>query len=101
MSAGTDSQVTITITGEAGACRTVVDSSLEGRFEANSWTFVTIPSGDLGPLHTLSVQSSGSGNAPEWYLEKVEIASHRYQASGVATFNRWIETTKPCTVPIT
>jgi hypothetical protein len=97
---GTDSNVTFTVTGSAGSIVKVIDTSLDGRMERNDWNYVTIPSPDLGNLISITVQRDNSGNGPDWFLDRIVVASFRYGVSKQATFNRWIDTTSPFTQPL-
>jgi PLAT/LH2 domain len=97
---GTDSNVTFTVTGSAGSIVKVIDTSLDGRVERNDWNYVTIPSLDLGNLISITVQRDNSGNGPDWFLDRIVVASFRYGVSKQATFNRWIDTTSPFTQPL-
>jgi hypothetical protein len=54
--AGTDANVTFTLSGSAGSSSMTVDTSYHGRMEQNDWNFVTMQSPDLGALHTIIVQ---------------------------------------------
>jgi hypothetical protein len=97
---GTDSNVTFTVTGSAGSIVKVIDTSLDGRMERNDWNYVTIPSLDLGNLISITLQRDNSGNGPDWFLDRIVVASFRYGVSKQATFNRWIDTTSPFTQPL-
>lgn len=99
--AGTDANVTFTLTGTVGSASKTVDTSLIKRMESDDWNWVTIPSADLGNLHTITVQRDNEGNGPDWYLDRIEIHSARYGTGGTAIFNRDIDTTSPFTQAIT
>lgn len=47
---------------------------------------------DLGELKSITVQRNDEGNAPDWFLDRVQVRSKRYNASRRAVFNRWIGT---------
>jgi hypothetical protein len=61
---------------------------------------VTIQGPDLGSLVSCTVQRDNSGNAPGWYIERIDVQSSTYQTSGTALFKGWINTTGPFKVPI-
>ena len=65
--------------------------------ERNAWNFVTLPSDDLGPLTSITVQRDGSGLAPGWFLDQILVRSVRYQVSTKALFRCWIDSTAPVT----
>jgi len=100
--AGTDARITFTLTGALGSCTKVVDASLigsvlgktPGRMERNAWDFVTLQTPDLGQLTSITVSRTDDGNAPDWFLDQIQVRSHRYGASKKAVFNRWIETSQ-------
>ena len=43
--------------------------------ERNDWNYVTIPSLDLGNLISITVQRDNSGNGPDWFLDRIVVAS--------------------------
>lgn len=98
--AGTDAMITFTLTGTLGSAVKVVDASLigsvfgktSGRMERDAWDHVTIQSPDLGELKSIAVQRDDEGNAPDWFLDQIQVRSHRYGLSRRAVFNRWIGT---------
>jgi hypothetical protein len=94
---GTDANVTFTLTGSHGSANVTVDTSRPGRMEQNQTTFVTLQSGDLGKLQSISVQRDDRGNGPDWYLDTIGVESFRYGVSTRADFNRWIDSTAPFT----
>jgi hypothetical protein len=98
---GTDAHITFTITGKLGSVRKTIDASLDGRMERNDWNYVTIQSPYLGELLTITVQRDDDGNAPDWYLDRIQVASYKYAVSKLAVFNRWIDSTSPFTQPLT
>ena len=98
--AGTDANVTFTITGTAGSASKTVDTELVNRMESDDWNWVTIPSDDLGPLQSITVQRDDQGNGPDWFLDSIDVRSHRFAASATGSFNRWIDNTGPFTVPL-
>jgi glycerophosphoryl diester phosphodiesterase len=95
--AGTDAIVTFTIKGQSGVSSITVDTKPPYRMERNHWNFVTLQSPDLGVLHSLTVQRDNSGNAPDWFLDRIRVRSFRFSTSTEAVFNRWIDTTSPFT----
>jgi hypothetical protein len=106
--AGTDANVTFTLTGTYGSSSKTVDASLigsvlgdtPGRLE-NGLDYVTLPSTDLGELKSITVRRDDQGNAPDWYLNWIEVSSFRYGVSSKkASFERWIDTTSPFTQPL-
>jgi hypothetical protein len=76
--------VTFTLTGSRGSIAKVVDASLEGRMEANEWTFITLHSPDLGNLVSATVQCDEPAG---WDLNRIEVRSFRYGVSKQAIFN--------------
>jgi hypothetical protein len=105
--AGTDANVTFTLTGTLGSSSKTVDTSLigsirgkiPGRMEGNAWDFVTLQSLNLGTLQSITVQRDNEGNAPDWFLDRILVDSFRYGVSKQATFQRWIGTS-PVTRPL-
>src|ERR1017187_4603821 len=89
--AGTDAHVKITLTGAAGNASMVLNACLPGRLERNSWTYVTLPTVDLGELQALTVQLVDDGVAAGWYLDHVDVRSFRFGAAKVVSFQRWID----------
>jgi hypothetical protein len=69
----------------------VLNACLPGRLERNSWTYVTLPTVDLGELQALTVQLVDDGVAAGWYLDHVDVRSFRFGAAKVASFQRWID----------
>ena len=103
--AGTDANVTFTLTGTLGSSSKTVDTSLigsllgktSGRMEQNAWDFVTLQSLNIGSLLSITVQRDDQGNAPDWFLDRILVNSFRYGVSKQANFGRWIDTTSPFT----
>jgi glycerophosphoryl diester phosphodiesterase len=95
--AGTDAKVTFTLNGQNGSSSVTVDTKPPYRMEQNDWNFVTLPSPNLGPLQSITVQRDNSGNAPDWFLDRIRVRSFRFGVSKEALFNRWIDTTAPFT----
>jgi len=98
--AGTDANITITLTGTSGTGQKTVDAKLRFRMERNLWNFVTLHSPDLGNLLSITVQRDNQGDAPDWYLDKIVVQSFRYGVLKTATFNRDIDSTSPFTEPL-
>jgi hypothetical protein len=98
--ADTDANVTFTLTGTLGTVSKTVNTKLIKRMESDRWNYVTIPSDELGPLTSLSVQRDGEGNAPDWHLDRIIVASARYGTHTEALFDRWIDTTSSYTVDL-
>lgn len=99
--AGTDANLTFTLTGRFGSSSKTVDASLigsitgatPGRME-NGVDYVTLPSTDLGELISITVQRDNQGHAPDWYLNWIQVHSFSYGGvSKQANFERWIDTT--------
>jgi hypothetical protein len=95
--AGTDADVTFTVTGARGSSSVRFDANLRHRMERNMSNFVTLPSDDLGPLESITVQRDDGGIAPAWFLDQVLVRSARYQASSKAIFRCWLDSTAPFT----
>jgi hypothetical protein len=95
--AGTDANVTFTLTGSAGSASKTVNTELIKRMESDDWNWVTIPSDDLGALQSITVQRDNDGNGPDWFLDRIEVHSARFGTGGTAVFNRDIDNTSPFT----
>jgi len=65
--------------------------------ERNDWNFVTLQSLGLGALQSITVQRDNEGNGPDWFLDRILVASFRFGVSKRADFNRWIDSTSPFT----
>jgi glycerophosphoryl diester phosphodiesterase len=98
--AGTDANVTFTLHGSKGTSSVTVDTSYNGRMERGATNFVVLTSRDLGSLQTISVRRDDSGNAPDWHLGSIAVASHRYGGNLNATFDQWLDTTDTYTRPL-
>jgi glycerophosphoryl diester phosphodiesterase len=99
--AGTDARVTFILTGAAGSAGVTVDTRRRARMERNAWNYVTLETGDLGPLHAITVQHDNQGNAPGWYLDRIVVESACYGVSLGAGFACWIDQGVPVTRPLT
>jgi glycerophosphoryl diester phosphodiesterase len=96
--AGTDNNVTFTLTGQNGFARKTVDAGLADRMERNGLDFVTLQSHDLGVLQSITVQRDNSGFGPDdWLLDRIRIKSFRFGVSKEAVFNQLIDNTGPFT----
>ncbi|MFI1161861.1 PLAT/LH2 domain-containing protein, partial [Streptomyces sioyaensis] len=98
--AGTDANVTFTLTGTLGTASKTVNTQLVNRMENRDWNYVTIPTDNLGTLKSITVQRDDDGWAPDWCLDRIIIASDRYGAHAQAVFDRWIDSTSPYTVEL-
>ncbi|MFF1631149.1 PLAT/LH2 domain-containing protein [Streptomyces sp. NPDC058272] len=98
--AGTDANVTFTLTGTLGTVSKTVNTKLIKRMESDRWNYVTIPSDDLGRLTSVSVQRDDEGNAPDWHVDRIIVASARYVTHAEAVFDRWIDTTSSYTIDL-
>lgn len=85
--AGTDAAVTFTLDGTNGSAQTTVDTSYRARMERNHVNYVVLQSPDLGNLISISVQTDDKGNAPDWWLDKIEVQSAHYGQHKTALFN--------------
>jgi len=95
--AGTDACVTFTLRGDRGSASIAVDTGFRARMEAGSTSFVVLPSADLGPLRSVTVQSDAGPLASGWHLESIAVESHRHGGRKTARFDTWIELTEPVT----
>lgn len=100
-SAGTDANVTFTLTGSRGKAVKTVDTKYIRRMERDDLNYVTIQSDDLGTLQSMTVQRDDSGNAPGWYLDYIQVASARFAPTPKkATFGGFIDDTLAHTKPL-
>jgi hypothetical protein len=101
--AGTDANVTFTITGSADEASVAVDTDRIGRMEKGSVNYVTLrSSSSLGELQSITVTRDNKGNAPDWHLDEIRVNSYQWLGEGVektATFNSWISTSG-VTIPL-
>jgi hypothetical protein len=97
---GTDANLTFTLNGSSGSASKTINAKLIKRMESGDWNWVTIPSDDLGALQSITVQRDNQGNAPDWYLDRIEVRSARFGTSRLAICDRWIDNTSPFTVPL-
>ncbi len=93
--AGTDANLTFTLHGSTGSCSKTINAKLIKRMESDEWNWVTIPSDDIGVLQSITVQRDNHGNAPDWYLDRIDVRSARFGTFGSAVFDRWIDSTSP------
>ncbi len=93
--AGTDAEVTFTLTGSNGSAQTIVDTSYRARMERNRVNYITLQAPDLGDLISISVQRDDQGNAPDWWLDKIEVQSAHYHQQKTAVFNCEIKSVSP------
>jgi hypothetical protein len=98
--AGTDANVTFTLTGAMGSASKTVNTELIKRMESDDWNWVTIPSDDLGSLTSITVQRDNDGNGPDWFLDRIDVRSARFGTAASAVFNRDIDSTSPFTEPL-
>lgn len=98
--AGTDANVTFTLTGTGGSASKTVNTQLPYRMESDDWNYVTVPSDDLGPLQSITVQRDNQGNGPDWHLDRITVESQHYGATKHAHFDCWIDSTAPFTRPL-
>lgn len=99
-SAGTDANITFTLTGANGTATKTIDSKYIKRMERDDTNYVTIASPDLGKLQSITVQRDNAGNAPGWYLDYIEVSSARFGVSAKASFGGFIDDTLAHTKPL-
>jgi hypothetical protein len=95
--AGPDAHVQFTFTGASGSVVTLLDATLPNRLDQNSWTFMTVASGDLGALQSVTVEFVPGGGSTTWFLDRIEVVSVTYGVTKVALFQRWINASGPVT----
>ena len=100
--AGTDANVTFTLTGANGSASVTVNTQLPHRMERNDENYVTLQCSDLGALQSITVSRDDQGNAPDWYVDSIEVASARYGVTPkTAVFQQWIDKANtPFTKPL-
>ena len=94
--AGTDANLTFTLTGCNGSATTTINASRNGRMEKGKTNYVTLSSKNLGNLTSLTVSRDNSGSSPDWDLDKVDISSVMWRNNaGIASayFSNFIPTT--------
>jgi glycerophosphoryl diester phosphodiesterase len=97
-SAGTDSNITFTLTGANGSSSTVVDTNYNARMESGQTNFVVLFSRDLGALQSVTVRSDQAKSGSGWDLGTITVESFRYGGPHkTATFNITIDKTAPVT----
>jgi hypothetical protein len=91
--AGTDADIVFRLVGSAGTVQRRINGELSGLFERGSVDTVFIPGVDIGPAKELHVFNDGTGDGPDWFLDKVEVrrASDYAQPSEDFIFNRWVK----------
>jgi glycerophosphoryl diester phosphodiesterase len=98
--AGTDANVTLTLTGTSGSASKTVNTQLPYRMESDDWNYVTVPSDDLGALQSITVQRDNQGNGPDWHLDQITVESQRFGTTKHAHFDCWIDSMAPFTRPL-
>jgi glycerophosphoryl diester phosphodiesterase len=93
--AGTDAEVTFTLKGSKGSAQTTLDTSFRARMERNHVNYLILQAPDLGDLISVSVQRDDKGNAPDWWLDKIEVQSAHYKQQKTAVFNCEIKSVSP------
>ncbi|MCU1345097.1 MAG: hypothetical protein JWL70_1363, partial [Acidimicrobiia bacterium] len=103
--AGTDSNITFTLSGCNGTSSVTVNTDFIGHMESGDVNFVTLPSKDLGKLQSLTLSSDGSHGGilqtQEWDPGLIEISSANfgipYSDHRGATFSSDIDSDTPAT----
>lgn len=98
--AGTDANISFTLTGSRGISQITVDTSFRFRMERDSWNYATLQSSNLGDLISVTVQRDNAGNAPDWFLDKIVVESEKYKVKKTAVFNMNIGSTAAFTNPL-
>ena len=94
------SVTTFTLTGSVGSAGVALDTSLPCRMDRGSKTYVTLQSGNLGELQSVTVQRSSASGFRDWLLGRIKVVSFHYRVSKQATFNQWIDSTSPVSRPL-
>jgi hypothetical protein len=101
--AGTDSQVTLTLDLRNGAkAKRVVDGDRAGRFERGTSTNVTLIDLDLKleEIAGITVKHDGSGWATDWHLDRINLRQLGQEPKS-CRFDKWIVRGKPVSRPCT
>ena len=83
--AGTDANITFTLTGSLGSASITVNAAVPGRMESGSENWVTIPSKNLGALTSITISVGGGVNFPAWHLQDITVYSAHWLGPNVYT----------------
>lgn len=95
-SAGTDADILFTLHGAKGILQRRINAVDSGLFERNAENRVDIMGMDIGDIMHVSVETDGSGNASEWYLDKISVLLDN-AGPHLFIFNQWITGNNPVT----
>jgi hypothetical protein len=93
--AGTDANVSFTLTGTKGSVTQAVDSKPVGWFESGMSNTVQLKGMDIGVLKSLVLTTDSHGNAPDWFVNDVTVAKVGAAGNTVFTVNQWVLPGKP------
>jgi hypothetical protein len=88
--AGTDANVSFTLTGSKGSVSQALDAKPAGRLEAGQANTVLLKGMDVGSLTSLIISTDSQGNAPEWFVNEVAVAKAGMGANAVFSVNQWV-----------
>lgn len=97
-SAGTDSNITFTLTGSLGAVSRTIDADPTGLFESGDQNTVHLFGKNIGQLLSVTVSHDNEGNGPGWFLDRIVAAHKGGPEAKTFHFNQWIDSNKPVTV---
>ncbi|KAJ9526209.1 hypothetical protein QJQ45_009677 [Haematococcus lacustris] len=88
--AGTDSRVTLLLTGSAGNASHTLEQS-RALFERGSKDRFRLRLPDCGDLQDVKVSHDGSGFGSDWFLATLTVEARAYAARYQAVFNTWLK----------
>lgn len=88
--AGTDADVTFELKGTDASVSTTIDAEATGLFERGQTNTVTLIGTDVGTVQELYLSQNGSGNGPDWWVDRVTVRKRGANIVVPFDFSQWV-----------
>uniref|UniRef100_A0A672Z678 Lipoxygenase homology domains 1b n=1 Tax=Sphaeramia orbicularis TaxID=375764 RepID=A0A672Z678_9TELE len=93
-SAGTDTNIFLTVYGANGCTEEMLLPKNEDRFERGQEDTFTLEIDDIAPLKKIRVRIDGTGSRPDWFLDRILMRNLTTEEVYVFTYEEWLSKTK-------
>uniref|UniRef100_A0A8D0DE08 Lipoxygenase homology PLAT domains 1 n=1 Tax=Sander lucioperca TaxID=283035 RepID=A0A8D0DE08_SANLU len=93
-SAGTDTNIFLTVYGANGSTEEMLLPKNEHRFERDQKDTFSLEIDDIAPLKKIRVWIDGSGSRPDWFLDRILMQNLSTEEIYLFTYENWLSKTK-------
>ncbi|CAL8318268.1 unnamed protein product [Lota lota] len=92
--AGTDTKIYMSVFGVNGSTEEMFLQKNEDRFERGQQDTFNLEIDDIAPLKKMRVRIDGTGNRPDWFLDKVTLRNLTTKEECLFTYEDWLSKTR-------